>query len=168
MNSRPGMLRLADLTFGDYWPPGTPDLVRAFLKEKIESGESFPELRVAEVNGEYHLFGWENKPGEPGLLEAARGWALTENEERWVRFLTGNAPTVSDKDAGFIAMVAMAERLGFVEFAPDGKPVLTGRALERIGKPPGTTISPEELLDAMKREMDELDLWDDEDEGGEA
>jgi len=79
-------LLLDQLQFGDYWPPGSPEIVREFLIRNYDP-ETMPKLHVATLEGKegYWLIGWDS---EPGLLEAARGYPLTENEERWARMDT--------------------------------------------------------------------------------
>ena len=90
-----GEFSLEQLTFGDYWPPGTPDLVRAFLKTKYDP-ETMPALHVAAAaDGTFRVLGWSNEHGEPSLLEASRGWALTENEAAWAEFLAQGRGTGS-------------------------------------------------------------------------
>ena len=83
MKGREGQLRLDQLTFEGYWPEGSPEVVREFLRTQYNPA-TMPQLHVALVDGKYHLLGWRQKPGQPGLLEAARGWALTADEARWV------------------------------------------------------------------------------------
>lgn len=164
MNERTEHLRLDQLTFGDYWPPGTPDMVRAFLKRKVENGETFPGLRIAEVDGDYHVIGWKNKPDEPGLLEAARGWALTDSEEAWVRFITGGGAEleVAERDAQFIAVIAEAERLGLVEAVDDGlfhgkqvRVLLTDEGRKALfgDEEPPAEITLADMVDLMRAEL---------------
>ena len=86
MQDEPTPRDLDDLVFGDYWPPGSPDLVREFLRTEYDP-ETMPPLIISRTpEGEFRLIGWEPEPDGPGLLEAARGWALTENEEAWTKF----------------------------------------------------------------------------------
>jgi hypothetical protein len=77
-------LRLDQLTFPSYWPVGSPEVVREFLMTQYDPAVH-PRLEVGLVDGEYHLLGWKQRPGKPGLLEAARGWALTDDEARWAK-----------------------------------------------------------------------------------
>lgn len=72
------------LQFDSYWPAGSPELVRAFLKTQYDP-ETMPPLHASFRDGSYWLIGWQPPEGCPGLLEAARGWGLTQDEEEWVR-----------------------------------------------------------------------------------
>ncbi len=76
-----------DLNFGDYWPPSSQNLIREFLRTEYDP-EMMPALSVnRRDDGTLWLLGWEAPEEEPSLLDAARGWALTESEEAWARFL---------------------------------------------------------------------------------
>jgi hypothetical protein len=78
-NPRREELSINQLKFAGYWPPGTEEMVREWLKTKYNPA-TMPPLEVAEVNGEYHLLGWK---AEPGLLEVVRGYPLTDDERAW-------------------------------------------------------------------------------------
>lgn len=77
-----------DMRFGDYWPHGSPDLVRRFLVEEYDR-DTMPALQLARdpKDGTLWCIGWANSEHPDGisLLEAARGYAMTDEEADWAR-----------------------------------------------------------------------------------
>jgi hypothetical protein len=64
-----------DLVFEDYWPDDVRDLVREFLTGPYDPETMPPLIIESSGDGRPALIGWLAEPGEPGLLEAVRGWA---------------------------------------------------------------------------------------------
>src|SRR3954470_3236327 len=79
---------LGAMRFGDYWPQGSPDLVRQFLAERYDEA-TMPQLQLARdpADGTLWCVGWRNDEHPRGisLLEAARGYAMTDEESAWAR-----------------------------------------------------------------------------------
>jgi len=78
--------QLSDVSFPGFWPPGAEPVVREFLKTRYDP-KTMPQLHVNVVGGVYDLIGWKQSdhPEGIGLLEAARGFPLTDTEERVTR-----------------------------------------------------------------------------------
>jgi hypothetical protein len=75
---------LERITFPGYWPPGLPRLVMRWLRE-VYDPRDMPTLQLANTpDGNISLLGWrsEENPDGPGLVEAVRGYALTDEEQR--------------------------------------------------------------------------------------
>ena len=83
-----GWLDPDQLVFAYFWPPGTEDSVRDFLRTKYDQRTMPVLLTTSTEDGSIHLLGWDNADDEPGLLEAARGWPLTDDERAWVEVAT--------------------------------------------------------------------------------
>lgn len=84
--------------FGDYWPAGTPELVREFLRNEYD-GETMPPLSLAETDGVLYLLGWDARlhPEGKSLLDVVRGYGLTDDEREWIFIdtaLKSPAPTI--------------------------------------------------------------------------
>lgn len=78
--------QIADqVVFGDYWPPGTPELVREFLLTEYDAA-TMPALSLAENDGVLYLLGWDSRQHRDGksLLDVVRGHGLTDDEREWV------------------------------------------------------------------------------------
>lgn len=71
------------LVFPGYWPPGLPKLTLHWLAN-VYDPETMPTLQLAQnPDGNISLLGWRSEDGSgPGLVEAVRGYALTEDELR--------------------------------------------------------------------------------------
>ena len=86
-----GWLDSDRLVFAYFWPPGTEDVVREFLRTKYDPHTMPVLLTTSADDGSIQLLGWDNADDEPGLLEAARGWPLTDDERAWVEVATAAA-----------------------------------------------------------------------------
>jgi hypothetical protein len=75
-------INLDDLEFGPYWPKGSPELVREYLRREYDP-TTMPPLTVNRRDGKLWLLGWANEDSS-GLLEAARAWGFTTDEKKWV------------------------------------------------------------------------------------
>ena len=93
-----GWLNSDQLVFAYFWPPGTEGVVREFLRTKYDPHTMPVLLTTSAHDGPIHLLGWDNADDEPGLLEVARGWPLTEDERAWVEVAT--AALVERDDEG--------------------------------------------------------------------
>lgn len=77
---------LATVRFGDYWPPEAVDRIREFLLFEYDP-ETMPPLALnRDDKGELWMMGWRNElhPEGLSLLEAARGYGLTDEDHRWI------------------------------------------------------------------------------------
>ena len=93
-----GWLDSNQLVFAYFWPPGTEDVVREFLRTKYDPHTMPVLLTTCADDGSIHLLGWDSADDEPGLLEVARGWPLTDDERAWVEAAT--AALVARDDEG--------------------------------------------------------------------
>jgi len=77
---------LERLVFPGYWPPGLPRLTLRWIAE-VYDPRTMPTLQLAKTpEGNISLLGWKSEDGEgPGLIEAVRGFPLTDAEQRITR-----------------------------------------------------------------------------------
>jgi hypothetical protein len=77
---------LERLTFPTYWPPGLPKITLRWVAE-VYDPRTMPTLQLASTpEGNISLLGWKSEDGEgPGLIEAVRGFGLTEKEQAVAR-----------------------------------------------------------------------------------
>jgi hypothetical protein len=106
------------ITFPGYWPPGTPEVVREFLRTRYDP-QTMPPLQVnLTKDGEYHLMGWQPGPDGIGLLEAARGYGLTEEESFYATVIW---PAVED---GNLVLCPRCNESYFIPYEKTGQDAL--------------------------------------------
>ena len=72
------------LMFPGYWPPGLPDQVMRWLRSGKYDPRTMPNLLLADhPDGNVSLLGWrQDNEDDPNLIQAVRGFGLTEDEMR--------------------------------------------------------------------------------------
>lgn len=116
-------LHIDKLVFPKFWPEGSPAQVRLFLQTQYDPA-IHPPLHVNLVDGQYMLLGWKPENlDDIGLLEAARGYPLTEEEEAAARAWTGD-------DGVWPKATLHEEAMAFHAGVPKGDELPIGRRYE--------------------------------------